>query len=129
VDVSKRDAKVRIRIAGKRRSWCSADDYHLASTTRHILALRDHLIAEQVSCVTQFLPAPAAFRPIMLDGAASSGLDFGGVLGRALPDPPTRATCSRTREALVINYAVEPSPKTGSAVSGVYASARRSARA
>jgi transposase len=51
VDVSKRDAKVRIRIAGKGRSWCSADHYHVASTTRHILALRDHWIAEQVSCV------------------------------------------------------------------------------
>ena len=51
MDVSKRDAKVCIRIAGKGRRGAQQTITTWASTTRQILALREHLIAEQVTCV------------------------------------------------------------------------------
>jgi hypothetical protein len=51
MDVSKRDAKVCIRIADKGRRGAQQTTTTWASTTRQILALREHLIAEQVTCV------------------------------------------------------------------------------
>jgi transposase len=51
VDVSKRDAKVCIRIAGKGRRGTEQTTTTWGSTTGQILALREHLIAGRVSCV------------------------------------------------------------------------------
>lgn len=51
MDVSKKDAKVCIRVAGAGRRRTVETVRTWASTTNAILALRDHLIAEQVSLV------------------------------------------------------------------------------
>ena len=51
VDISKRDAKVCVRIAGAGRRRASETVTTWGSMTRQILALRDHLAAEAVTCV------------------------------------------------------------------------------
>ena len=51
MDVSKRDAKVCVRVAGRGRRKTVETVRTWASTTNAILALREHLIAEQVSLV------------------------------------------------------------------------------
>lgn len=51
IDVSKKDAKVCIRVQGQGRRGTSTTVSTWGSTTGEILALREHLIAEQVSCV------------------------------------------------------------------------------
>jgi transposase len=51
MDVSKRDAKVCVRVAGRGRRKTVETVRTWASTTKAILALREHLIAEQVSLV------------------------------------------------------------------------------
>jgi transposase len=51
IDVSKKDAKACIRIQGQGRRGTSTTVSTWGSTTGEILALREHLIAEQVSCV------------------------------------------------------------------------------
>jgi transposase len=51
VDVSKKDAKVCIRVQGQGRRGTSRTVSTWGATTAEILALREHLIAEQVSCV------------------------------------------------------------------------------
>jgi len=51
VDVSKRDAKVCVRIAGMGRAKASSTVTTWGAVTNRVLALRDHLIAEQVTLV------------------------------------------------------------------------------
>ena len=51
VDVSKKDAKVCIRVQGSGRRGTSTTVTTWGSTTAEILALGEHLLAEQVSCV------------------------------------------------------------------------------
>lgn len=51
IDISKRDAKVCVRIAGAGRRKAAETVTIWGSMTRQILALRDHLAAEQVTCV------------------------------------------------------------------------------
>jgi len=51
MDVSKRDAKVCVRVAGAGRRKAVETVRTWASTTNAVLALRDHLVAEQVSLV------------------------------------------------------------------------------
>jgi len=51
MDVSKRDAKVCVRIAGSGRRKTVETVRTWAATTNSILALREHLVAEQVSLV------------------------------------------------------------------------------
>jgi transposase len=51
MDVSKRDAKVCVRIAGAGRRKTVETVTTWSSMTGQILALRDHLFAEQVTCV------------------------------------------------------------------------------
>ena len=51
MDVSKRDAKVCVRIAGGGRRKTVETVRTWAATTNSILALREHLVAEQVSLV------------------------------------------------------------------------------
>ncbi len=50
IDVSKRDAKVCVRVTGKGRVKTQETVTTWGSTTNRILALRDHLIVEQVTC-------------------------------------------------------------------------------
>ena len=49
MDVSKRDAKVCVRVAGRGRRKTVETVRTWASTTNAILRLREHLITEQVS--------------------------------------------------------------------------------
>ena len=51
VDVSKRDAKVCVRIAGTGRAKAKSTVTTWGAVTNQVLALRDHLITEQVSLV------------------------------------------------------------------------------
>lgn len=51
LDISKRDAKVCIRVAGTGRARAVETVTTWGSMTRQILSLREHLIAEQVTCV------------------------------------------------------------------------------
>ena len=51
LDISKKDAKVCVRIAGTGRRKTVETVTTWGSTTNQILALRDHLLAEQVGCV------------------------------------------------------------------------------
>ena len=51
VDVSKKDAKVCVRVQGQGRHSTSTTVSAWGSTTAEILALGEHLLAERVSCV------------------------------------------------------------------------------
>jgi transposase len=51
IDVSKRDAKVCVRIAGAGRRKTVSTVTTWGSVTNQVLALRDHLAAEQVTLV------------------------------------------------------------------------------
>ena len=51
VDVSKKDAKVCVRVQGQGRRGTSTTVSTWGSMTGEIVALSEHLIAEQVSCV------------------------------------------------------------------------------
>jgi transposase len=50
LDISKKDAKVCVRVAGAGRRRTVETVTTWASTTNQVLALRDHLIAERVTC-------------------------------------------------------------------------------
>ena len=62
MDVSRRDAKVCVRIAGAGRRKTVEIVRSWASTTNAVLALRDHLIAERVSLVVVQLGAHVLVR-------------------------------------------------------------------
>ncbi len=51
LDISKKDAKVCVRIAGAGRRKTSETVTTFGATTRQILTLREHLVAEKVTCV------------------------------------------------------------------------------
>jgi transposase len=51
IDCSKKDAKVCIRVQGQGRRRASSMVTTSGATTSQILALREHLIAEKVTCV------------------------------------------------------------------------------
>jgi transposase len=50
LDISKRDAKVCVRIAGAGRRKTVETVTTWSSTTSHILALREHLVAKRITC-------------------------------------------------------------------------------
>ena len=51
LDISKKDAKVCVRINGAGRRKTSETVTTFGATTRQIMAMRDHLAAQQVTCV------------------------------------------------------------------------------
>ena len=51
IDISKRDAKVCVRVQGTGRRPTSATVTTWGAMSNQILALREHLLAEKVSCV------------------------------------------------------------------------------
>lgn len=51
VDVGKKDVKVALRTPGKRRNQRHTEVRTFATTTNALLAMRDWLVAEQVSLV------------------------------------------------------------------------------
>jgi len=51
MDISKKDAKVCVRVAGAGRRKTVETVTTWGSMTSQVLALRDHLIEEQVTCV------------------------------------------------------------------------------
>jgi hypothetical protein len=50
LDISKRDVKVCVRVAGKGRRGTAETVTTWGATTNQVLALREHLIAERVTC-------------------------------------------------------------------------------
>ena len=73
MDASKRDAKVCVRVAGAGRRKTVETVRTWASTTNAILALREHLINQQVSLVVMDATGED-WKPFyyLLDGAGSS---------------------------------------------------------
>jgi transposase len=70
IDVSKKDAKVCVRVQGRGRTPTSSTVSTWTSMTPSIMALREHLIAEKVTCVV--IESTAAYwKPFyfLLDGA------------------------------------------------------------
>ena len=51
LDISKKDAKVCVRINGAGRRKTSETVTTFGATTRQIMSLRDHIAAQQVTCV------------------------------------------------------------------------------
>src|SRR5665648_285019 len=51
IDISKRDAKVAVRVAGGGRAGTTTVVTTWSSMTGQVLALREHLVAQQVTCV------------------------------------------------------------------------------
>ena len=51
IDISKKDAKVCVRVQGTGRRRTAASVTTWGSMTNQILALREHLLAEKVTCV------------------------------------------------------------------------------
>ena len=51
IDISKKDAKVCVRIQGRGRTRTAVTVTTWGAMSNQILALRDHLLAEQVTCV------------------------------------------------------------------------------
>lgn len=51
LDISKKDAKVCVRIAGTARRKATETVTTWSSMTTRILALREHLVTENVTCV------------------------------------------------------------------------------
>ena len=51
LDISKRDAKVCVRINGAGRRKTSETVSTFGATTRQIMAMRDHLVAQKITCV------------------------------------------------------------------------------
>ena len=56
LDISKRDAKVCVRINGAGRRKTSETVTTFGATTRQIMSLRDHLATQQVTCVVMEAP-------------------------------------------------------------------------
>jgi transposase len=59
VDISKRDAKVCVRIAGAGPGRAKSAVTTWGAVTNQILALRDHLVAEQVTLVVMEATSPS----------------------------------------------------------------------
>lgn len=51
IDISKRDAKVCVRLPGRRAGQYTSVVTRWGSTTNEVLALREHLLREQVTLV------------------------------------------------------------------------------
>jgi transposase len=51
IDISKRDAKVAVRVAGGGRAGTKTTVTTWSSMTGQVLELREHLAAQQVTCV------------------------------------------------------------------------------
>jgi transposase len=89
IDVSKKDAKVCVRVQGRGRKATSSTVTTWTSMTGSILALREHLIAERVTCVV--IESTAAYwKPFyfLLDDALEVML----VNARAARNVPGRKT-------------------------------------
>ena len=66
LDVSKRDAKVCVRIASGGRAAATSTVTTWGSVTNQVLALRDHLIAEQVTLVVMEATGDSAKEAVLL---------------------------------------------------------------
>jgi hypothetical protein len=103
IDVSKRDAKVCVRVAGRGRKATSSTVTTWTSMASSILALREYLIAERVTCVVVESTA-AYWKPFyfLLDDALNVML----VNARHFRNVPGRA--SRTANASCLAATITP---------------------
>ena len=89
LDVSKRDAKVCVRVAGEGRARATSTVTTWGSMTNQVLAMREHLDAEQVTLVVMETPRHH------VDGAAGRASRQG--LGRDAAERHGRADLRRRR--------------------------------
>lgn len=76
LDISKKDAKVCVRINGAGRRRTSETVTTFGATTRQIMAMRDHLAAQQVTCVVMEGKSPEV---VGFRGRDRTGLRWPGV--------------------------------------------------
>src|ERR1035437_5111703 len=93
IDISKRDAKVCVRIAGSGRRRAAETVTTWSSMTNQVLALRDHLTRERVTCVV--LEAASDYWETVL--LPVGGRQFRGHAGQstACEKPPRSQRCLR----------------------------------
>ena len=96
LDISKKDAKVCVRIAGSGRRKTVETVSTWASMTNQVLALRDHLIEQQVTCAVMEATGDY-WKPFyyLLDGA---GFEVVLVNARHVKTVPGRKTDSKDAE-------------------------------
>lgn len=73
IDVSKRDAKVCVRVAGRGRRGTQQTVTTWGATTNRILALREQLVAEQVTCAVMEATGDLAPTRCLICGAMLAG--------------------------------------------------------
>ena len=83
LDISKKDAKVCVRINGAGRRKTSETVTTFGATTRQIMSLRDHLAAQQVTCVVMEATSDY-WKPFyyLLEDLPGSGSDAGQCTAR-----------------------------------------------
>ena len=102
LDISKKDAKVCVRIAGAGRRKTVETVTTWSSMTNQILALRDHLVAEQVSCTVMeatgdywkpfyYLLEDAGFEVLLVNARHVKTLPAARATSRTRPGWPSSA--------------------------------------
>lgn len=94
LDVSKKDAKVCVRVAGAGRCKTVETVTRWSSMTNQILTLGDHLIAEQVSCAVMEAIGDY-WKPLYY--FEDAGFELVLVNARQVKNLPGRRATSRTR--------------------------------
>ena len=94
LDISKKDAKVCVRIVGSGRRRATETVTTWGSTTNQILALRGHLVAEQVTCVVMEATGDywKPFYYLLEDLAQGGGVEVMLVNAREAKNLPGRKT-------------------------------------
>jgi hypothetical protein len=116
IDVPKRDAKVCVRVAGRGRAGAASKVRTWGSFTSQVLALRGHLISEQVSLVV--MDGGIAGRGRVAPGAAPDVLRGGRGLPGGLPverlpfrcGKPERSGAPGGGGAVLVPVAAQPGP-------------------
>jgi hypothetical protein len=115
LDISKRDAKVCVRIAGAGRRKTVETVTTWGSMTSQILALRDHLIAERITCVV--MEATSDYWKPFYYLLEDAGFDVLLVNARHVKNLPSAARPGRSSRAPDItseNTLVTPAPVSAS---------------
>jgi transposase len=90
LDISKKDAKVCVRINGAGRRKTSETVTTFGATTRQIMAMRDHLVAQQVTCIV--MEATGDWKPFYYLLEDLTGVEVMLVNARHVKNLPGRKT-------------------------------------
>jgi hypothetical protein len=101
MDISKKDAKVCVRVAGAGRRKTAETVTTWGSMTSQVLALRDHLIGQQVTCVVMEATSDCwkPFYYLLEDAGAARWV--AGFVVRDQPAPSRGARLSAARSAVI----------------------------